>query len=189
MFRKLWFLLVAFALVPGEALASGGLQHAEEWVLRRDGAWIFNFLLLFAGLYWIFIRFIIPALQQRSVEIQDTLTETERVKDAASRSLDEIEKKAEKFESESISMKNDAMAEGEKIRQAIIAEAKEQSKRILQKAKSEIEAEAQLAKRRLRDSTIELAMDLAEKSLAKSVGKKDHEEIVKVYLGSVEEVR
>jgi F-type H+-transporting ATPase subunit b len=184
---KLWLLLAALALIPGEALASGGLRHAEEWVLRRDGAWIFNFLILFSGLYWIFLRYIIPALKQRTVDIQNTLTEAERIKDSSAHSLREIEEKSEKFETYSMDLKNDAVAEGDKIREKIIADGKEQSKRILKKAQTEIAAEIMSSKRRLRVDTVEFAMDLARKSLAKGVGKKDHEEIVKVYLDSVKE--
>jgi F-type H+-transporting ATPase subunit b len=184
-FGKLILILAAVALIPGEAIASGGLQHAEEWVLRRDGAWIFNFLFLFGGLYWLFIRFAIPALKHRTVDIQNTITAAETLKENAAKVLKDIEQKSGEFDSEALRMKNDALAEGDKIRQKVIADAREVSERILEKAKSEIQAEITMAKRRLSDNTVELAMDLAGKSLAKGVGKKEHKEIVKAYLDSV----
>lgn len=187
MLRAGWFLLLAIVLVPGEALASGGIQHAEEWVLRRDGAWIVNFLILFAGLYWIFKQYIIPALKHRSVELQNTLTESGDLKQRASDALEQIEEQLGKFETESLRMKNEAIADGEILRDKLIAEAKEQSKRILLKAKGEIDGEIMAAKKRLRIETVGLAMEMARNTLAKQVGKKDHAEIVKTYLGSVKE--
>ena len=179
-------LVLAIILVPTAAFAAGGLQHAEEFVLKRDGAWIVNALILFGGLYWLIKRFGIPALQTRSEDIAATLDDAEKAKNEAMKKLAELESKLKDFEEESRRMKNDAAAEGELIKREIIDEAKAQAERILHKAKQEIEAEKHRATNRLRKETAELAVKLATESIQKGFGADDQKKVVADYLSNVE---
>ena len=175
-----------WVMMPSVAEASGGLHHAEEWILKRDGAWIFNFLILFAGIYWIMVKFIVPALKQRADDIADSITDLENAKSKAEARLKEFEKKASDFEMEKTRMKSDAAHQGDRIKRDTIDEAKAQSERILKKAKEEINSEIARVKLRLKHETVELAVSVARDALSKSVKEKEHKKIVKEYLAEIE---
>lgn len=181
MARLAAFLLIA---LPGAAYAEG-LHHATEWVLWRDGGWILNFLILFAGLYWIVRRLIIPALDKRGELIAKELEYAEKTRTEAMKKLAELENKTRMFEKETVRIRAETVSEGEKIKEQIIVEAGIIADRIVGKAKEEIEMETQMAKTRLRGETVELSMKLALKVIEENMGQADHKVVVENYLGRV----
>lgn len=176
--------VLLFIALQGTARA-GGLHHAEEWVFWRDGGWIFNFLILFAGLYWIVRRLVIPALDKRRELIAKELEYAEKARTQAMKKLAELENKTRMFEEEAVRIREETISEGEKIKEQIISEAAVIADRIVGKAKEEIEMETQMAKNRLRSETVELSMKLALKLLEENMGQADHKIAVGKYLARV----
>ncbi len=174
-------IVLAILLAPVSAWA-GGLKHAESWELNRDGAWVVNFLILFSGLFYLVKRFILPELKKRSEEIAKNLEDTEKARMDAMKNLSELEQKLRKFEEDAEQMKQDAIAEGAKIKNEIVEEAKAQSRRIVEKAKAEIEAEALRAKMELKSATAELAVKVARDILTENIKASDQPVIVKEYI-------
>ncbi len=180
--RLLVFLSVF--IIPAAAHA-GGLKHAESWELGRDGAWIFNFLILFAGLYWIVRRFIIPALTQRTKDISERLEQAEKLRMETMKNLADIEYKTRAFEKESAAMREEAIEEGKKIKEQVVQEAQNSAARIVEKAHAEIERETLKAMDSLKKETAELAVKLASEIIAENVGKEDHERSIEEYIDKV----
>jgi len=178
-------LITAILLLPSSAYAGEGIARAEEWVLRRDGAWIVNFLILFAGLYWIANRFVLPALKERTSQIAKDLEDSEKARMEAMKRLSDLEAKVRKFEGETDQMHQDAKNEGAKIKNQLVEDAKEQAGRILDKAKSEIESETLKATNRLRRETVEFAVKVAEELITSKINDGDHKVIVSDYLEKV----
>jgi len=174
-----------FIALPGAAHAAEGLPHATEWVLWRDGGWILNFLILFAGLYWIVRRLAIPALDKRRELIAKELEDAEKARTEAMKKLAELEDKTRRFEKDTVRVREETISEGEKIKERIITEAGIIADRIVEKAKEEIEMETHEAKSRLRNETVELSMKLALRLLEKNMGRADHKVIVEDYPGRV----
>jgi len=186
-------ILAAFVILalPVAAAASegGGLAHATEWVTWRDGGRIINFLILFAPILWLIKRFIIPALSERSKNISVSLEEAEKNRIEAMKKLSDLEYKIRQFDQETAAMRRDAEKEGEKIRDQIIAEAKEIAARIIDQAKMEMQNETLKAKDRLRRETAELSVKLATQILEKDLRKTDHKLIVDDYLGRLKRLQ
>jgi len=174
-------------LMPTAAWAGEGLKHAEEWVLRRDGAWIINFAILFAGLYWVAKRFIIPALQERSDSIVKTLADAEESKKEAMRMLSELEFKLDRLEDKKTEMRRDSLAEGVKIKEELIKEAEAISRRILDKARTEIENETRKAKQGIQKEIVELAVTITEKILSEKIREADQRKVISEYLAGIGE--
>ncbi len=173
------------AILAAAPAFAGGLAHADHFEMRRDGAWIVNFALLLAGLLWIIIRFVIPALKQRSALLQQEMDDSERARKESLARLAELEGKLKAFESEAARIRQDAVDEGEKLKKQIIAEAEIASRRLLDKAQAEVESETIKARGRLKKEAVEMAMAMAADMLKKNVNEKDHQGAVKQYAQSV----
>lgn len=178
--------LILFLSLPYVAgAAEEALKHAETWELKRDGAWIFNFLLLFAGVYYLVKRFIIPALSERSERIARQLEEAEKLRMETMKTLSDIEYKTRVFEKETAKAREESIEAGNKIKEQIIAEAVEMAKRVLEKAQIEIQSETIKAKDALRRETAELAMKLASELLEKSASESDQKKMIDEYLEQI----
>lgn len=164
---------------------AGGLAHADHFEMRRDGAWIVNFTLLLAGLLWIIIRFVVPALKQRTESLQKEMDDSELARKESIGRLAELEGKLRAFESEAARIRQDAAEEGEKLKQRIIAEAETAARRLLDKAQAEVESETGKARARLKKEAVDMAVAMAADMLRKNVNEKDHQAAVKQYAQSV----
>ncbi len=182
--NKLFTALAALLLSAAPAFAAG-LAHAEHFELRRDGAWIVNFILLLSGLLWIIFRFVVPALRKRTEQLQAEMDGSERARKEAIRRLADMEDKLKEFEAESARIRQDALEEGEKLKRQLIAEAEHAARRLMEKAHAEIESETIKARGRLKKETVEMAVAMAADMLAKNVTEKDHHAVVKQYVETV----
>lgn len=182
--KKFVTAFVCALLAAAPAFASG-LAHADHFEMRRDGSWIVNFVILLAGLLWIIIRFMVPALKQRSELLQQEMDDRERARKEALAHLAEIENKLKAFESEAARIRQDAVDEGEKLKKQIIADAEAASRRLLNKAQMEVESETIKARGRLKKEAVEMAMAMATDILKKNVNEKDQQGAVKQYAQSL----
>ena len=186
---KKLLLTLTFALCAGTAWAGEGILHATEWVTWRDGGRIVNFLVLFAGVYWIIKRVAVPFFKNRTEEIAKQLEEAEAARMDAQKKLGDLEYRIHQFERESEKLREEAAAESARIKQQIIDDANHVAERIVGKAKAEIESETHKAELRLRKETVELAIKLATGTLNEKLETKDHHSIVEQYAKSLGEMK
>lgn len=187
--KKAAVLLILVLPVAAFASEGGGIAHATEWVTWRDGGRIVNFLILFAPIVWLIRRFIIPALSERTKNIAISLEEAEKTRIEAMKKLSDLEYKIKQFNKETAAMRHDAEKEGEKIREQVIAEAKEIAARVIEQAKMEMQNEGLKARERLRRETAELSVKLAAEILEKDLRETDHKLIVDDYLGRLKRLQ
>lgn len=183
------FLILALPVAAVASEGGGGLAHATEWVTWRDGGRIVNFLILLAPIVWLIKRFMIPALSERTRNIAVSLEEAEKNRIEAMKQLSDLEYKIRQFKQETADMRHDAEKEGEKIRDRMIAEAKEIAARIIDQAKMEMQNETLKAKDRLRRETAELSVKLATGILEKDLRETDHKLIVDDYMGRLKRLQ
>ncbi len=181
--------LASFALlsVAGTAFANeGGLQFAEEWTWRLDGARIFNALVIFAGVVYLIRRFLVPMLAERVTEIAAQRAALEKAKVDAEARLAEIKKKVAEVAQEADRMRAEARGDAEKLKNAAVAQAKEEAEALVAKAAGQIELEAEQARDRLRREAMTVAVDMAEEIIKKSFGPDDQKRLVEGYLTKLE---
>ncbi|GMT42162.1 MAG: hypothetical protein IEMM0002_0573 [bacterium] len=169
-------------ILPGAAYAGEALHHAEEWVLWRDGGWIFNFLILFAALFWLVRRIAVPALKQRSEMIAKEIEDAEKSRMDAMRKVSDLEYKIRQFERESKKIREETLKEGEEITKRIVADADTIAQRILNEARAQIEKESNKAKSRLHNEAVNLSIRFASELLEKNMKERDHGKIVDDYI-------
>ncbi len=171
------------AVAAAEEAAEGGhetITFVGDWLPR-----IVNFVIIAAVIVYFTRKPIVDLFKNRSLEIEKALKESQEARQQAVAALAEMERKVKELESEVRTMVADAQARGEKDKAALIEEGKKASKDIQEQVKAGIEIEVQKAKADLAVEASLLAVDLAEGKIKSTIGKPDHERIVKDYIAKV----
>ena len=130
--------------------------EAEYWVLYS-----IDFLIIALALGWIWKKNIPGAFQARTAAIRKTMEEAQAASADANRRLNEIESRLAKLDQEIAQMRSTAETEAAAEESRIRAAAEEESVRIVEGAKAEIESSSRLAQRELKAYAADLAITLA----------------------------
>ncbi len=175
------FLFAAGAVA--EEAAEGGhetITFVGDWLPR-----LVNFAIIAAVIVYFTRKPIRDLFKNRSLEIEKALRESQEARQQAVAALAEMERKVRELEAEVRAMVADAQARGEKDKASLVEEGKKASKDIQEQVKAGIEVEVQKAKADLAVEASLLAVDLAEGKIKSTIGKQDHERIVKDYIAKV----
>jgi F-type H+-transporting ATPase subunit b len=132
------------------------------------GFWIFtciNFAIIAGFLYWVSHTNLVQAMRDRTATIQRGIEEARKASAEADARLREVQERLAKLDLEVAQIRGSAdadfVAEEQRIRQA----AEEDAQRVVEQAKSEIEAMSKSARRELKTYAAELAVELARKNI------------------------
>lgn len=174
--------MTACAALP--AFASGGgsseITFMGDWFPR-----LVNFAIISIVLVYFLRKPTRDFFKNRTLEIENSLKQSREARDQAMKALADMERKVTEMESETRTLVLDAQARGEKDKAALVEEGKRLAKDIQEQVKAGIEIEMQKAKADLATEAAALSMELAEGTIRKSIGKQDHERIVKEYISKV----
>jgi len=183
----LFFLIFCFLFQAsiGYGAEEHAAHHAAEFKPLTEAFRIINFLVVFGTLYYLLSKRIRIFFANRREEIIKSLNEAERLKLSAEKRLAEWEPKIKDMKNTVLQMLKDARREGEFIRDNIIRPANELSKKIMEKAKKEIEYETKIVMERLRTEAMKLTIKMAENILKRSLTKNDHTVMVNEYVKGI----
>jgi F-type H+-transporting ATPase subunit b len=164
----------------GEAAAEGE-GHGHEAIYR----WI-NFALLAGGLFYILRKPAAAFFSDRSASIKKGLEEGKEALDASQAQLKAVEEKLERLDSEIADFKLAAAremgAERERMRQATAQEAE----KILQAARSQMDAATRAAQLDLKLYASQLALELAEELVRQRLDDASRQRLVAQFLAKLE---
>lgn len=160
-------------------------HHEAEFKPLTEAFRIINFLVVFGTLYYLLSKHIKNFFAGRREDIVKSLNDAEQSKSSAEKRLSEWESKIKEMKNTVLQMIEDARREGEHTKDNIIKSANELSKKIIEKAKKEIEYETKIVLERLRAEALELTIRMAENILKKSVTKNDHVRMVDEYIKEI----
>ncbi len=183
LFNILTLVLIAASTAFASEAAEGGhdtITFMGDWLPR-----LVNFGIIAAVIVYFMKKPAVDFFKNRSAEIEKNLRESQEAREKAVAALAEMERKVRELEAEVKAMVVDAQARGEKDKAALIEEGKKASKDIQEQVKAGIEIEVQKAKADLAVEASLLAVDLAEGKIKSTIGKPDHERIVKDYIAKV----
>jgi len=141
-------------------------------------AQVVNFLILLGLLYLFAYKPVMRMLDERSRRIKESMEQTELVKQQALAAGEETKKRLAQASQEGQEIVNRATKTGEELRQKALADAKEASEGLIQKARVEIAAERDEAISSVRREFADLTILAAEKVINRSLDKKAHEELI-----------
>jgi F-type H+-transporting ATPase subunit b len=186
--KRFAFPLAVASLVatPFVAEAASGIPLATEWTMERDFPRIVNSLLILVGVLYLLKRFAAPALAHRAAAIAERRVGLEKAKADAEAKLAVYKAKLAEMEQEAERIKADARAEGEILKNKIVADARAQAEAVVVRAAAQIEMETDRARDRLRRETSLAAIEMAEEIIKKSFGPDDQKRLVDGYLSHLE---
>lgn len=176
-------------MIACTAFASdGGHGGGAPEVITFMGDWfprLVNFALISIVLVYFLRKPARDFFKGRTQEIERSLRESQEARDKAVAALNDMERRIRELEAETKNLIADAQVRGEKDRQALVEEGKRTVKDIADQVKVGIDIEVAKAKADLTIEASLLAVELAEGKITSSIGKQDHERIVKEYISSV----
>lgn len=173
------FLLPALALASEEAGGNPWYDLVMKFV---------NFGIL-AGILFYFLRKpVSQALSDRSADIRRELEEARQAKEDAEARYQEYKEKVANLEQEILRIRADFKEEGEKQRQRVLDEATAAVESIRKQAEATGDNEVKRAQQQLRDEVAELAVELAEKLIAKAYTPEDQKKALAQTIDRVERI-
>ena len=142
-------------------------------------AWtVLTFLLLLVVLKKVAWGPIIDALEARENEIKDALNAAEKAREEAERVSSDYEESIRKAQAKAQQIISDGKAAGEKVKADIEAAAQAKADEMLEKAKTQINAERETAINDIKAVAVEISLAAATKVISKNLDSDDNRKLV-----------
>jgi len=148
------------------------------WLLAQ----IVNFGLLLFVLWRFAYKPVLKMLDDRKQKIQASLDYAEQVKRDAANQQKEFEKKLDETRREIQAASAAASQAGEKEREVILAQARDEARKLVEQAKSQIDYERKQMLSDLREEVVRLSMLTSQKVIGQSLDEKAHHRLVDEFL-------
>jgi F-type H+-transporting ATPase subunit b len=175
----LLFTVIAFA-------AEGG-GHEEAHFTYKDWLWpVINFSILLFVLIFFARKPFSEFFKNRTAMIEKSLREASEAKEIAQKTLNEVRDRLKNTDSEIAQIIEAAKKSGEKEKELILAEGERLKEKIIEQAKANIDFELQKAKETIKSDAALLALELAEKQIKEQLGQKEQEALIGDYIKRLE---
>ena len=132
-------------------------------------AYLINFILLVSLLRLFLYRPVLKMMAERRRRIQESLEEADRVRREADMQQTKFRRELEEARKVSQEAAARVAKELEKTREAVLAEARREADQIRDQARQQIEVERQQATAEIQRHVVDLAVDLAQKVIGRTV--------------------
>lgn len=139
---------------------------------------VVNFLILFAGLYFLLWKPILKMLDQRKERIQQGLEDAERAREERERAEAEFNKRLEEAAQERKGIIAQAADEAQEKRKAIVAEAEQEAEKVLTEAREEAQSERKRILEDLRGQVALLAIAAANRLIGEALDEERQRRLV-----------
>jgi F-type H+-transporting ATPase subunit b len=145
-------------------------------------AQIINFAILFGLLYLVAYKPIMRMFDERSKRIKESMDETERIKEQAARTDEEVRGHLESARKDGQAIVAQAAKMGEQAREEARQRAREEAEMVIARAQGEIRRERDEAISELRREFADLAIMAAEKVINEELDKARHRRLIEEVL-------
>ncbi|MDP8229440.1 MAG: F0F1 ATP synthase subunit B [Candidatus Electryoneaceae bacterium] len=121
---------------------------------------------------------ILKALEERENGIKNDINAAKSAREEAEQSLAEYQRKLQEAQAEAQSFVVDARQTAERVKEDMLAKAKEEADALVEKARKQIDLERQAAINQIRGEIAALTIASAEKIITKSLDDEDHRRLV-----------
>ena len=150
---------------------------------------IFCFLIILILLRIFAWRPILKLLDERKKRIASEFDNIEKAKQEMAKLREEYEVKLKEIDLEARKRIQEAIAEGQKMAADLQIEAREEAKKVLDRAKENIELEVAKAKVELRDDIVNMAILATEKISNERLDDAKHKELIVEFIEGVEKLK
>jgi F-type H+-transporting ATPase subunit b len=182
-FVLIWLLILVF--LPGCAIIER-INH-DPWLSFLFK--VINFLILMAIFIKVLKKPVGNFLRNRQSKVRQALEDAEKARVEAGRRMQEYERRLAHLDEEIDEIHRTLKEEGEREKARIIQEAERMAEEIKAQAQATTEQEIRVAQQILREEVADLAVQLAEEILKKSMSKSDQKKLVEQYVDQMETLR
>jgi F-type H+-transporting ATPase subunit b len=164
-------------LLPSAALASEG----GEGLINFDKSLIIqavNFLLLMFVLTKLLYRPLVGKMEERSQAIKKSLEEAQAARAEAQQEREQHAAKIQAAHAEAQAIRAAALTEAAEEQRRLVEAARGEAERLVATAKAELAQDVRRARQELRQEVADLAVEVAERLVRKSLREDDHRRIV-----------
>ncbi len=137
-----------------------------------------NFIILFVLLRLFLFKPVLKMLDERSARTKEAMELAETTKKEFENAKESVEKQIEKGRQEAQAIIAQAMQVGERLREESREEARKQAQAIIDRARTELEAERDKIVGALRREFVDLCMAAAEKVIQETLDKEKHRKLI-----------
>lgn len=176
-------LLLSLSLASPAAAQEGGLLDVNEGLM----VWtIIIFLIVLFVLYKYAFPPILGAVEAREARIEELLAAAERDRTEAQQLLEEQRTRHEELRAQVQEMVAEGRTAGERMREEIIAEARQEQQAMLERARREIDQESSRAFAELKAGAVDLAIAAASRLVEKDLDDEGNRRFVRDFLSRLE---
>ena len=180
--RALFALTFLATALPAVAQEHGGEAHAEPSLFAGDIGNVFWTVLIFVLLLVILGKYawgpLLANLQARESFIRESLEKAKRDREAAEARLREYEERLATARAEASAIVEEGRRDADVVKRQIEASGKEESAKMIERAKREIQIATDTATRELYTLSARLATQMAEKAIGRELTSQDHERLI-----------
>jgi F-type H+-transporting ATPase subunit b len=156
------------------AEGGGGLINVDKSLLIQA----LNFAVLLFILHRLLYKPLLAKMDERSSAIKKSLDEAQAARAEAARQQEENAARLKAAYTEAAAIREQALKEAGEEQRRLVEAARAESQRMIDAAKSQLDADVRKARQELRREVSDLAVDIAEKLIHRSLRDEDHRRIV-----------
>jgi F-type H+-transporting ATPase subunit b len=188
--RTLGLVALAVLLLVSPALAAeggghdGGLINLDKSLLIQ----VVNFLVLLFILWKLLYKPLVAKMEERTQAIRKSLEEAQAARADAERQRQEHAAQIQAALGEAQAIRATALKEAAEEQRRLVEAARAEAGRLVQTAKTEMEQDIRRARQQLQQEVGDLAVQIAERLIKKSLRDEDHHRIVQEAISRVDRV-
>jgi F-type H+-transporting ATPase subunit b len=161
--------------------------HEQTWL--QTFAKVVNFAILAGALAYFLKSPIAAYLASRATQIRQDLVSAAEMRAAATAQLADIDRKLQSLPAELEALRRQGAADVTAEKQRIAQQAAAERERLIEQTRREIEMRLRIARRELTEHAAQLAVDLAEQRIKRSITPDDQLRLVDRYTAQLQEAR
>jgi F-type H+-transporting ATPase subunit b len=188
--RTLGLVVLAVLLLVSPALAAEGGGH-EGGLINLDRSLLIqvvNFLVLLFILWKLLYKPLVAKMEERTQAIKKSLEEAQAARVDAERQRQEHAAQIQAALGEAQAIRSTALKEAAEEQRRLVEAARAEAGRLVQTAKNEMEQDIRRARQQLQQEVGDLAVQIAERLIKKSLRDEDHHRIVQEALSRIDRV-
>ncbi len=175
---KYFIYISIFSLIyPGE----GGGSWIDDWLMPDTGLtlWtIATFLVLLFVLKWKAWGPLMATMEARAAQIEESLSKAEKQTAQAEQLAENNEKILNEARKEAQEIVANAREAGDKLKQKLESDGKEQYNNMLETAKEQINTEKEKALNDIKNTVVEIAIQASEKVIKRNLNNEDNKKMI-----------
>jgi F-type H+-transporting ATPase subunit b len=180
--RALFALTFLATALPAMAQEHGAEAHAEPSLFAGDIGNVFWTVLIFALVLFILGKYawgpLLNNLQARESFIRESLEKAKRDREEAEARLREYEERLAAARAEASAIVEEGRRDADVVKRQIEATGKEESAKMIERAKREIQIATDTATKELYTLSARLAIQVAERAIGRELTPQDHERLI-----------